>query len=470
MNRLPALLLVFLVAGCALHPKPETEWNLPASFSAAPGGQPAVPGSPWWNSFSDETLASLMASLLEHNHDLAKAEARLRQLLAEAESAQGARLPELSLSAASSRRRQNFIGLPLPGAAGVVSSTSTQHSGLLNLSWELDLWGRLKDLQHAGLAQLAAGEADLEGARLLLTTQAARLYFQALESNAQLELARESKACLDDQYSWLAQRAHAGFRTKRELDQLLLQRQVQEAVVHQRQLQRDALARQLQALNQCSDCATPLAFASSLPPLPPAVPSCLPGDLIARRPDLVAAESRLLASGYQVQAARKLLYPRISLSASAGGSSDELSRLLDGDFSVWNLAGNLLQSLFQGGRLRAQVRAREAQREQALHEFIGRAFQAYVEVEQALEAEVTLRRREESAAQAWRTAEQGKLTVEARHAAGLLEWPGVLDARRQELYQRGEWLLARRLLLENRVLLISALGGSWYSNNLESEL
>lgn len=466
--KLPALFLALACLGCALHPLPAPELELPASFSNAPAGQTAADGSPWWNSFADEGLACLMASLLEHNHDLAKAEARLRQLLAEAESAHGARLPELSLAAASARRRQNFIGLPLPGT-GVVSSTTTQHSALLNLSWELDLWGRLKDLQSAGLALLAAGEADLEGTRLLLTTQAARLYFQALESSAQLELARESKASLDDHYSWLAQRAAAGFRAKRELDQLLLQRQVQETVVHQRQLQRDALVRQLQALTQCTDCAVPQTQASALPLLPPSVPSCLPGDLIARRPDLVAAESRLSASGYQVQAARKLLYPRISLAASAGGSSDELSRLLDGDFSVWNLAGNLLQSLFQGGRLRAQLKAREAQREQALHEFIGRAFQAYVEVEQALEAELTLRRREESAAMALRTAEQARQIAKSRHLAGLLEWPSELEARRQELQQRGEWLLARRLLLENRVVLISALGGAWPSNNLESE-
>ena len=160
---------------------------------------------------------------------------------------------------------------------------------------------------------------------------------------------------------------------------------------------------------------------SRLPTVQGSVPAGLPAELIGRRPDLAAAERRLAASGARVQEARRALYPRISLTASGGRSSSELADLLDGDFSVWNLVGNITQPLFQGGRLRAGIDLSEANDDRAVIAYAQTALRAFAEVESGLAAEGLLAEQVAALPTASAVSTAARIVAAQRYAKGLTD-------------------------------------------------
>ena len=199
----------------------------------------------------------------------------------------------------------------------------------------------------------------------------------------------------------------------------------------------------------------------ALPALPEAVPAGLPADLVSRRPDLVAAERGLAASYARYTQAKRALFPRISLTGSAGTSSKELENLLDGDFSVWNLAGNILQPLFQGGRIRGGIQQAASQSEQALALYVHSVLAAYAEVENALAAEGFLAKRQAALETATEQALAARRLAEDRYASGLVDLNTMLDAQRGAYASESQLIAVRRQRLENRVNLHLALGGGF---------
>jgi len=197
------------------------------------------------------------------------------------------------------------------------------------------------------------------------------------------------------------------------------------------------------------------------------VPAGLPAELLARRPDLVAAERRLAAAGLSVDEARAARLPRISLTGSAGRSSQELEDLLDEDFTVWSLAANLLQPIFQGGRLAAAVDLAEARRREALAGWVSAALAAFGEVEQALAADAFLLARLAALEEAAEQALAARELSEERYLAGLAPYLSVLESQRQALAAESELLAARRGRLDARVDLHLALGGGFSTGEPE---
>jgi NodT family efflux transporter outer membrane factor (OMF) lipoprotein len=233
-----------------------------------------------------------------------------------------------------------------------------------------------------------------------------------------------------------------------------------EAVLYQRQRQLDGVLRQLEILlGRYPAGATELA--TELPAVPPPVPAGLPANLVARRPDLVAAERRLAAADARLVVARKALYPRISLTASGGQSSSALGDLLDGDFSVWNLVGNISQPLFQGGRLRGGVDLAQAGTEQALAQYADSVLRAYAEVESALAAAQLLAQQEAAVATAARAAGAARRLAAERYSKGLADLITVLEAQRRAFEAESQLLAVRRQRLQARLDLHLALGGGW---------
>jgi NodT family efflux transporter outer membrane factor (OMF) lipoprotein len=198
-----------------------------------------------------------------------------------------------------------------------------------------------------------------------------------------------------------------------------------------------------------------------LPSLPGDVPAGLPADLLARRPDLQAAERRLAAADARLASDRKALYPNLSLTGSTGIATNALRKLLDGDFSVWSLAGSLTQPIFQGGRLRARVDAANAQTREALELYASQALTAFSEVEIALDAQGHLRERADRLTEAAAQAAAARGLAEQRYASGLETILGVLEAQRRHLESESQLLTVRRLQLDTRVDLHLALGGDF---------
>ena len=209
-----------------------------------------------------------------------------------------------------------------------------------------------------------------------------------------------------------------------------------------------------------------LAAPQTLPGLPHPVPAGLPAELIARRPDLAAAERRLAALDRRVAGARRSLYPRLSLTGSAGTASNELGDLVDTDFSVWNLVGNLVQPLFQGGRLRANVDLQRARLEEAVNGFGQAALTAFLEVEHTLVAEDLLARRQVALDEAARQAEGARRLALEQYRYGLTDYIVVLESERRALLAQSEALAVRRARLDARVDLHLALGGGFEITDL----
>jgi NodT family efflux transporter outer membrane factor (OMF) lipoprotein len=204
-----------------------------------------------------------------------------------------------------------------------------------------------------------------------------------------------------------------------------------------------------------------LTGGEQLPEVPGDIAAGLPAGLLIRRPDLIAAERRLVAAEARVDEARALLYPRLSLTAGGGTASQELSDLLDGDFRVWNLVGNLFQPLFQGGRLRAGVDLADARVREAFEAYADVLLNALAEVESELAAEEFLAGRERELAIATEQATAALKLAEERYASGLEDIITVLAAQRRTVEAESAYLDVRRRRLDARVDLHLALGGGF---------
>jgi NodT family efflux transporter outer membrane factor (OMF) lipoprotein len=464
---LPSMLALATLAGCASAPAPkplEVHWELPENWSVARATDAvdvAGAGSLWWVELGAEPLAELVAEALTFNYDLRAAASRLGAAAAQARIAGAPLIPQLQAAGTGTRRRQNFIGFPIPGREQEALTTTSSNYGVsLNLSWELDLWGRLRAGTAAALADLMAADAVLRGARLSLVAQTARVYFACLEARRQVELA---DATMENQQLSARQveaRYERGLRPSLDVRLGRSSAAAAEAVLRQRQRQLDLVTRQLELLLGRYPRAV-LQLEADLPPAPPPIPVGLPADLIGRRPDLVAAERHLAAAGARVTEARRSLYPRITLTTSGGRVSGALGDLLDGDFSVWSIAGGLIQPIFQGGLLRARVDLARSQSDQALAQFAQRALAAFGEVEISLAAAGFLAQQETALEIASQEALAARQLGEERYARGLADLFTVLESQRRAYDAESQLLNVRRQRLDNRIDLHLALGGGF---------
>jgi outer membrane protein TolC len=191
------------------------------------------------------------------------------------------------------------------------------------------------------------------------------------------------------------------------------------------------------------------------------VPAGLPSDLLLRRPDLIAAERRLAASSQQVRAARKEWLPKLSLTGTTGTSAPEFAELLNNNFRVSTVAGNLLQPIFQGGRIRANVDRRASQQAQAAAAYHNAALQAFLEVESTLAAETLLRAESQQLQRAADEASAAATLAWQQYRSGTLDFLNVLRSERVAANARSRYLSLRQQLLSNRIDLHLALGGSF---------
>jgi len=515
-----AAVLLASLSGCSLlrsTPPPPEPPELPVELPEDWAGSdaltsPAPPGETWWRDLGGEavgsdTLAALIDEALAGNYDLAAAAARVEAAAAQARIAGADALPQVGGSLNAARNRQNFIGFPIPGSGGqVLSTTNTSLRAGLNVSWELDLWGRLAAAEGAAVANAQAARADYAAARLSLAGQTAKAWFGVLEAREQVALAEVTLANRERNETWLRRRWESGVAGALDLRLAMAGRASSEALLVGRRRQLDAALRRLELLlgrypdgdlatgpgtgpesvtaslstggtgdtgdtedgdtEDTGATAAPAGSSTAAPTLlaPPGtepVPVGLPAELLARRPDLVAAERRVAAAGLSVEEAAAARLPRISLTGSAGRSSEDLEDLLDNDFTVWSLAANLLQPIFQGGRLAAAEDLAEARRREALAGYVSAALAAFSEVEGALATERFLTRQVRALEDASREARQAEELSEERYVAGLTRYLALLESQRQALAARSELISARRGRLDARVDLHLALGGGF---------
>jgi outer membrane protein, multidrug efflux system len=458
--RVFVVLAVMVIAGAcrpAIRQNAAVPVPIPEQWTTASTEQSAeIPD--WRELFGDPQLASLIDEALDANPDIDAAAARLDRAEAQARIAGADLYPQVNAVVDAARRKQNFIGLPIPGAEDrILSNTSTTFATGLNVSWEADLWGRIRSGQTAARADAAAVAEDFDAARLSLSGQVARLWFSVLESQQQMQLARETVENRKETAERVRRRYEAGLTSAVEVRLAESNASAAEARVEIRRRQLDSARRQLEIL--LGRYPTAAIEGGTLPSPGRAIPAGVPAGVLARRPDLRAAERRALAANARLAQARASLYPQLRLTASGGTSTNELKNLLDGDFSVWSIMSNLVQPIFQGGRLRAGIDVASAGEREVLAVFASTALRAFAEVESALFADDTLARQERALAAAVDHAREAQRSAEQRYAAGLADYLSVLESQRQAFEVESQLLDARRQRLIARVDLYLALGG-----------
>lgn len=441
----------------------------PADDAEATGEMASNVAIRWWETFGQTGLTDMVDLALRENRDLRQAAARVSQAVAEARIAGADLWPQLDAAFGSQRQQQNFVGLPIPGSDGEVLSTRfDSHSFNFNLSWELDLWGRIRSGKKAAKADVARQASDYRGAQLSLAGRVTKGWWLAAEAARQLELAKLSATNYEQTVEQVRARYERGVRDALDLRLARSSAAAARALVLQRQRELEVAIRQLEVLVGRYPAGA-LEISGTLPEDLPAIPAGLPSDLLLRRPDLVAAREAVLAETSRVRAARAALFPRISLTASGGRTSAELEDLLSNSFNVWSLAGNMAQPLFQGGRLRAGLARARARMAEVNEAYAGRLLQAMSEVENGLSGEHWLQQREVALGEARDEADAARRLASERYQSGLEPYLTLLESQRRAWDLESQWLLVRRLRLDNRVELHLALGGGFPESGLSTD-
>ncbi len=475
----------FSLGGCVAlessKAEPE-EIDIPADWSAAENARASTdPVEGWLKDLSAPGLEPLVREAIEHNRDLKGAAARLKAAKARAVLAGADRWPQIggNLRGAHSKREQNRNQSNLSNgeaAATDLSSLSFEDYDLgLNLSWEIDLWGRLRNVQRAAIAEYQASRADFYAARLSLAANTAKSWFNALEAARLNDLANETLVSFKSNLEIVVKAFERGIAddagTDNALDIRLARANVAtaEANVHATRRNLDAARRSLEVLLGRYP-AEQVAVADSIPDLRRSVPAGLPSELLLRRPDILASEWRLSATGERVAASRKAFLPSVRLTASEGSQTDTFRNLLDADTIAKNIAANLTQPLFEGGRLLANARIAGAEREENVESYAQIALTAFEEVETALAAERYLAEQETALKVAASESVAAEALAENQYSRGLVDIITVLEAQRRSFNSKSARISISNQRLQNRIDLYLALGGDFDSLQDASDL
>lgn len=461
---LPAVLFLLAAGGCATSPEPTerkaaveppSEWSTDPTQAQGEETAEAVaqPATGWLDEFNDARLEALVDTALERNLDLQATAARLDMAQANARISGSGRYPQLGAGLSGGRRQ--FL---LDESPNKVTSNSFGLS--LDLSWEIDVWGRLRDGASASIADYEAAAADLEGARLSLAGNTAKSWFRTTTARQQLTLAEETVMSFESTVDLVRSRFESGISSSLDLRLALANAASARALKNFRAQELEQSVRALEVL--VGDYpANALETVDTLPELKTAVPAGLPSELLTRRPDILAAERRLSASDLRVSEARKGLLPSLRLTGSAGTASEDLGNIVDADYSVWSLVGGLTQPLFQGGRLKANLERSRAEAVRVYLAYSKTILTAFQEVENTLAGEKYLVSREKDLREAAFQSEGAQRLAEDEYAAGLTEIITVLESQRRALNAKIEFLSIREQRLRNRVDLHLALGGDF---------
>ena len=474
------ILTVSLLAlgGCAVGPNyKRPQLALPGGFRGAPPTAPStapnaasgpaasdpaasLADTKWQDLFPDQTLNQMVSTALAHNFDLRIAAERVEEARSQLGITRANQYPFVDAQAGFTAARSSTIGANALVPAGVKLSNSYTTLGAA-LSWELDIWGRLRRLTEAARARYLASEEGRRAVGVSLVSDVMETYFQLLEQDLELEISRKTLGIAKDSLNLVElrrQRGAASGLDVRQAEQLLYTASAQIAAAEHAIAQSE---NQLSLLQGSAPAAQARGRKLEEIPIPTQMPPGLPAALLERRPDIRGAEQSLAAANAEIGAARALYFPQLSLSAFAGGQSRSLLELASAPARVYSVAPGALQSIFHAGQIRSQVRFSEAQQRELLIAYQRSIYSALREVADALVSFDRLREQRSQEEQLVRTLEDTVRLSELRYRGGLDSYLQVLDAQRNLF--NGQLTLAQ-LRLQERVSVVQlyrALGGGW---------
>ena len=455
------VLAAALLGGCALGP----------NYTRPAGAEPPIfrgqataeaasfADGPWWETFQDPALQALIQEALRNNYDVAIAAARVQEARASLSVARSELFPSLDYGATAGRARLPLGGLNLP--TGADHRTQDVFSATTGMSWELDIWGRVRRSNEAARATLFATEEARRGVWLTLVSDVAQAYFQLLALDVQLQIAQHSTQAYQGTYDLFLDRLNLGVASKLETSRALGALGDAQAAIPQ--LESDIVAKENQISILLGKAPGPIPRGQPMyaQPVTPAVPAGLPSALLERRPDLHQAEQELVSANARIGVAKAEFFPKFSLTALFDTASPEVSALTVGAATIWAVAGMFSGPLFNAGRTLGTYRASIAQWEQARLQYEQAVLTALREVSNALTALGKLNEAEVGQDTAVRALADAVELATDRYRQGLASYYEVLEAQ-QQLYPAQTTLAQiRRNRLLAYVQLYKALGGGW---------
>lgn len=507
------LTLTVSLAACTTGPdyaRPTLHPPLQYKSATDADGEGDVVPRDWWKLFGDPELDRLVEEALNNNHDVRAAVARVAQARASAVSVKSAYYPVVTMSPSATRTRhagadsassssklqelsqtvskiQQVAGVLQQGSTGtgVSGSTASQWLSILSgstgassssavetvtnsymipfdLSYEIDIWGKVRRSIESAEAQVKASEYDVEVIRHTLLADLARDYFDLRSFDAQAAILTRNLALYEEQVQLTGQKFTAGLAGESDHLQAKVQLETARADLEDILRQRADVEHAMAILLGRAPADFSLG-ARPLDVLPPTVPAGMPGDLLRRRPDVAEAEQNLVAACAEIGVAKAEFFPSVRLTGSAGFESSDFKNLLDWSNRVWSLGPSVSLPLFEGGKLRANLRKAKARFDELDAVYRGTVLSAFGEVEDALTDLHRRANQAEAQGRALDAAREYHHLARIEYDTGVIDYLQLVDAEQALLTNE---LAAARILNErmtSTVLLIKAIGGGWDS-------
>ncbi len=472
-TRVATLLAVSLTLGaCAIGPDYQRPpLATPLQFKQIEGWTAAAPGDAlergaWWELYGDDELNTLVGRLNLSNQNLAASEAQYRQARALVRGARAAFYPSLSSSAGVTRAGQGGGDSTLSTSEGFAvsgsnaASISKSYDLSLNTAWELDIWGKLRRSLESSRAGFAASAADLAALKLSLQAELVQNYLQLRVLDDQQRLLDATVAAYARSLRLTENQYNAGIVPKSDVSQALTQLRSTEAQAIDLKWQRAQLEHAIAVLIGVPPSELSIAAREQLPALP-AIPVALPSQLLERRPDVAAAERRVIAANAEIGVAKAAWYPDLTLSATGGYRGSSFADWVSLPNRFWSLGPDLALSLFDAGARRAELERSEAAYDQTVGQYRQAVLDSLREVEDYL---VQLRVLEQEAVfqqQALDAARESLRLIENQYRAGAVDFNSVVNVQATALNNERSNLTLLGSRLTASVQLIAALGGGW---------
>jgi len=460
MIRKSWIVFVIFLAGCAVGPNykrpqvvvPDVYRGLPADVDKT--STASLADEKWWMLFQDEQLQSLIRTALADNYDVRIAAARMLQAQAVLGITRADQLPTITGGAAAINQR-------FPRTKTFPPIETSSNSVNLSMVWELDFWGKFRRATEAARAQLLASEWAKRAVITSLVRNVAAAYFQLRELDLEMEISRHALASRQDSLRLVKIRNSGGVAPMldvRQSEQLVYQAAGAIPDLERRIEQQENFISILIGKNPQAIPRGKTLLESTFPPV---VPPGLPSSLLERRADIQAAEQSLTAANARIGVAKAAYFPQITLTAAAGYQSSALTSLFSGPAGAWTFGGQLVQPIFEGGRIRSGVRLAESQTEEFVLVYQQAIQEAFREVSDAL---VGYRKDQEFREQQdllTRSAQDATALSQSRYSGGVTSYLEVLDS--DSRYFAAQLTLAQAQLNErlSLVQLSGALGGGW---------
>jgi len=457
-----AAVSVALLAACAVGPnytRPELPTPPAHRFFEGEEQAQSIADTPWWEVAKDPQLQALIREAIAHNLDLRTATARVAEARAQYGIARSFLFPEVGVAGGYSAQQVSRLSEPPQGTAA--GKTYQNWSAGFPISWEIDLFGRIRREKEAAFAAYLATEEGRRAAVITLVADVASTYLYLRELDLQLGVARRTVQTNEETVRFYETRLKGGVSNRLEVDRAVANRSRTATIIPQLEQQIGVAENALSLLLGRPPGPIERGQALTDQHVPPGVPAGLPASLLERRPDVLAAEQLLVASNANVGAAKALFFPTISLTGILGTLSGDFSNLLKADANLWQVSPSLFAPIFQGGRIRRNYDAAKARYEQAAAQYQKAALNSYREVANALVSVKKLGEARLELEDGVEALTDAAALARSRYDTGLANYLEILNADQQLFDQELQLAQVRGEEMRAFVELYRALGGGW---------